>query len=410
MTLIIPDSCAETGVTAEPAPAMGTEPSWEGQTAAEESTTPYFGEVPSTIPAGIADRSRITTALILPFMTSRTEKGKEAKASADFYRGFMLAVDSLKRGGSPMTVIAYDSDQSPEKLKELLESSDMRSTQAIIAPDGESFETVAEFGRARGIDVFNVFNTKDTSFQTNPYLFQANIPYDIMVDKAGDYLTNIVGNATVVVLRPRNNVDKIEVVENFTRKLKANNKQIVELTFADKLTAEELSRLPKDQDYIFIPTTAKATPTTEILAAIEAFKESGDGIGRVSVFGYPEWTVLKGKALEHMKNVNASFYSRFFDDNSEFADNAVEEAHQRWYGFEMPAGVPRMTLTGFDTAMFLIKALQANKGDFSSYSPNYSGEQNPYHFVRSSADGGWYNDCMYVITYRPSGMIEKIAL
>lgn len=60
--------------------------------------------------------------------------------------------------------------------------------------------------------------------------------------------------------------------------------------------------------------------------------------------------------------------------------------------------------------MYLIRALRANGGDFDYASPYYDGIQNCYHFVKSTGDKGWHNDMMYLINFRPQGVVEKTAL
>ena len=68
--------------------------------------------------------------------------------------------------------------------------------------------------------------------------------------------------------------------------------------------------------------------------------------------------------------------------------------------------VPRQGTFGFDTGMFLIRWLSSRGADTPL---RHSGIQNGFNFVRVP-DGGWVNDELYLINFRPSGLIDKISL
>lgn len=402
MTLIIPDSCAETDEPDVKTPAVNVP--------ATDIDTIEVDTIVAVCPS--RQDARMTVALLLPFQSNLKEKSREGKSSAEFYRGFMLAANNMKNQGMPLTVIALDTDKSGTELSEILATPELKKANAIIAPENAAtLGSIADFGRANGISVYNLFSTKDDSYLTNPYLFQGNIPIEDMVRKASDYLVRNAGDATVVILHPRTSVDKIDVAEKFKTSLKEERIPVLEITYNNKLTSEELSKLSPTGNYIFIPTTAKSNPSGEILASLAQYvEENPDAAGRFSVFGYPEWIVFKGKSLDNMKAVNTSIYTRFFIDPAEEGNKTIADEHMKWYGADIPAGVPRMTLSGYDTAMLLFRSWEANKGDYSRYSPDFDGEQTPYHFKKSTPDGGWVNDSMYIINYRPSGLIEKIPL
>lgn len=355
--------------------------------------------------------SRVKIALALPFQSGLKDKTRQARSYGDFYRGFILGVDSLKSVEQPVTILAYDVNGDTAQICEILKDPRLKEASAIIVPDNnDAIKYFARFGNDNDIDIINIFSTKDEEYLTNKSVFQGNIPYDDMVAKAVDYqMSNLYGTPTIVVLRQKGANNKEEVVEKIIKVARNKGLSVVSIDYDDKLTPEMLGRISKLSNIVFLPATAKTKNTTQILEVLSEYISNRTDNPSVKILGYPEWIALKGKPLSHMKQLDTTIYSRFAPDSSNPETTDLEEKYKKWYGHDMPAGVPRQSLAGFDVAIYLIKTLRANSGDFNRESPAYDGILSPYHFVKATT-GGWVNDSMYIINYRPSGAVNKISL
>ena len=77
----------------------------------------------------------------------------------------------------------------------------------------------------------------------------------------------------------------------------------------------------------------------------------------------------------------------------------------------MLKAMPTQGTLGFDTGMFLIKSLGDNKGQLGDNATwRYDGVQSGFHLVKPTDDGGLINEALYFITFRPSGLIEKVFI
>ncbi len=400
--IVIPDSCPEI-------------------TSVETSPTLIEKNIPidsiTTQEEDIAEVTKptLTIAVALPFMLDKKEdalKGKP-KAKADFYRGFILAIDSLKTDDLPLTILAYDTGDSPETITQILADSRLKNAQFIIAPDNaDALKLFADYGKENNIGVINVFSVKDSTYLASPSLFQTNIPYETMVERATSYIADKIDNdVTVVVLNDITAADKLPVVNSLRSKLRVRGLCIKEISYSKTLTNELLTSLATNGNYMFVPTTSNIKHDDgNLLSTLNNFKNDLTDSGSITLLGYPEWVTLRGKDLENMKNCNTLIYSRIYNNPDDPTVNTLENMHKLWYGFELPAGVPRQALVGFDMADFLLKAYSLNGGNFDSLSPSFDGSQGVFKFVKASSEGGWVNDAMYIINYRPSGLIEKIIL
>lgn len=347
----------------------------------------------------------VSVAVLLPFMLGEETPSKTAQRATEFYKGFLLAVDSLRSSSRPITVSAYDTEGSLVKVKEIIADTAFSRHTAIVAPDNAAqLALIAEYGRNNNVAVFNPFVVKDESYVTNPVMMQGNLPSEMMYDKAVSAYVERLRHSTPVFLTLAGSPgEKTEFVNQLKSKLGAENIEWIELSAEEKFTAEDLKPLDTDGNYTFIPTTGRQADLNRMMPAVIAWRDEAV-LPTVRFFGYPEWIMFRGETLTNMQNLNTTVYSRFSADYDCRACEDVEAKFKYWYGGAMESVVPRQGLMGFDAGMFLIPYMSDGR-------TTYDGVQNGYRFVSAGADGaGMYNDLLYLINFRPSGLTEKTPL
>ena len=346
----------------------------------------------------------LSIAVILPFMLNEENPSKNAQRYTEFYKGMLLAVDSLRNNGTPIHLSAYDSEGSLSKVKEILSKPEMKTNRIIVAPDNATnLAAIGEFGKNNGIKVFNTFVVKDESYTHNLDMMQGNLPSPEMYRKAIDaYTDRLAYSHPVFVSMSGAAGDKTDFVNELKQNLTAKGIKYSDITVDARLTPAELKQLPANDSYTFIPTSAKQSDLNKIMPGIIEWRDN-DMTGTVKLFGYPEWTTFRGETLTNMQNLNTLVYSRFYTDDDNTRASALENKFKQWYGTNMENAVPRQGLLGFDTGMFLIKYLKYP-------SARYDGIQNGYSFVSPDGVEGWYNDVLYLVNFRPGGLIEKVNL
>lgn len=383
--------------------------------AAIQKTEPESGSETETIAPADSDthftspqRNEVAIAVMLPFMLSQKSPDKSAQRMTEFYKGFLMAIDSLKRPGTPVKIYAYDTAASSDTVKAILQRPELKKVEAIVAPDNEQqLAAIAAWGRDNNVMVFNSFVVKDDNYIENPSLMQANIPHATMSRKAIDALAERYQDHTPVILRRTEGpVDKGDFVAEMTTRLDRNGKNYHDLTYTDKLKSTDLDKLLPG-NYIFVPVSGRQAELNKILPAITEFAESTASSDAVILVGYPEWISFRGETLSQMQQVNTVVYTRFFYDANDIESKRVEASFASRYGSQMASGLPRQGALGFDTGAYMLKALDANGGDFTAPTPAYNGVQSGYDFFKTSPKGGYVNETCYLINYRPGGLIEK---
>lgn len=343
----------------------------------------------------------ISVAVMLPFMLNEETPSKNATRYTEFYKGFLLAVDSLRNSGAPIHITAYDTEGSVLKVREALTDSAFRRHNAIIAPDNSAqMAILAEYGKNNNVKVVNTFIVRDDSYLTNPAVMQGNLPSALMYRKTIDALMERLAYSTPVFVSIKGGpADKADFVNELRKTLDAKGKTYMDVEVDGRLTVADLKPLPSDGNYIFIPMTGRQAELNKLMPGIIEWRDQA-ATPMVRLFGYPEWTTFRGETLENMHNLNTTVYSRFYTDEESARTKAIDDKYKQWYGSRMENAVPRQGLLGFDTGMFVIPYIMHGGGA-------YDGVQNGYYFISSGENGGMYNDALYFVTFRPGNIIEK---
>lgn len=357
--------------------------------------------------AGVSQQQggELSVAVVLPFMLNEETPSKSAQRYTEFYKGFLLAADSLRNNGTPVRITAFDTEGSTAKVHEIIANPELKSHRLIIAPDNvEQYAMLGEFGRVNGIKVLNDFIVRDETYRTNPAVMQGNIPSPLMLEKGVDAMAARMAYTTPVILNLTDGAhDKSEFIDALKKRLDEKGMAYKTITVEGKLTPADLRELATDGNYTFIPTTGRQSDVNRLLPGLIEWRDEAV-MPSIKVVGYPEWITFRGETLANMHNLNTIVYSRFFDDESSARSRRVEAKFKEWYGGTgMENAIPRQGMLGFDTGMFALEYLK-NAGR------RYDGVQNGFNFFVPEGAAGDCNGLLYVINFRPGGLIEKTSL
>ncbi len=390
MEIIIPDSCPEdNGISSG-------------------SSEQFISDFSSQEIPRIHTKEPIRIAIALPFNASVKPQPKHSRNYVDFFRGFMLAVDSFKIGGQPVAVYAYDTQNSADKAKLLRKDSLLVTSNVIISAGSlENCEDITKFGKENNITVLNIFSVRDTAYLSNRNAMQGNITSTDLIDLAIDFAKNNFVGYTPVILEVNGAKDKLSIANKIAHEMEKQGSVVKRIRLSEKPVSSDFKSLNANDKYLVIPSTSKIEFTKELLKCL-----TGENLDNgITLLGYPEWITLREKTTVHqLKKLNTYIYSRFAEPD-EINRDRVDSSHKHWFGKGVSYGSPSMTLTGFDVGKYLVKILEENRGDFDidSYSTTFEGLQYPFYFKRIE-NGGFVNKAAYMIHFTPEGEVENILI
>jgi LysM repeat protein len=395
-----------------------TEPA-QNQPLIEGSETTTETEAPSVVEP---EQSRTyTVAVMLPFMLDDEKVSKPANQVTDFYKGFLIAADSLSDSRQKFEVLAYDTKNNVDQVKALLKNTDVSRASIIIAPGvQDQLQLIADYGAKNDIYVLNNFVVKDTNYHTNAYVLQSNVTTDHMYELAADAFVKAikedVATIPVILSNTSGKNDKQAFISLLKQRLSELGINAMTVEYSGNLHAstitEQLGDALPGQRYAFIPTSGSLSDFNKFAPGLIKYKDTLLNTGsNLLLFGYPEWTTFRSDALESMHKIDTTIYSRFFADSNSLDVKGFEAAFKRWYGKAPVDGVPSQALLGFDTGCYVFTALTRNFGDFSNnVNSSWRGAQSTFNFQHEGSDKGQVNESVYIIRFQPGNIVDTEVL
>ncbi len=355
----------------------------------------------------------LNIAIMLPFMLEEPTPSKQAMLYTEFYKGFLIAVEQMKgKVESHISISTYDTADSLEVIKSLLENKNLKKSDIIIAPsNAEQIKFIGDFGKEHNCIVLNVFDVKNDNHTTNGKLLQANIPQAMMYDKAIKYFVKTYKNYRPVFLHNNDRrSDKAQFVNELKAGLDSCNIKYKEIRFSETLYEEDIESLRDTTlNYVFVPMSGNRSELASVITTISKFRERFSDPGKVTLFGYPEWTTFRGNILDRMHSFNTAIYSRFYNNSNSAESLLFDGEFKKWYGEEMLETTPAQGLLGYDTGMFILHSFNANDRKLNITTP-YHGIQNGYEFISPDDIEGYINATLYLIKFNSNGSTDKSTL
>lgn len=349
----------------------------------------------------IVEPDTLTISILLPFEAQSSAPSKMAQLYTEFYRGFLMGTERLSHGGTDIKLQVFDTAVSDDDFNSLLQTEEIASSDIFIGPDSEQRLTaLASKAAETEALVINTFVVSDDVFRVNQSIVQTNIPrvemYSGAIQKYIDMFPDV---TTVFLARVDGEADKVAFTGEMKEHLDEAEKNYKEIVYHGVLTNEDLVQLHPDGKYVFVPVSGSRNEFGKFISGLREFKSATrEAGGSVTLFGFPEWTMLRGEQVEQLKELDGVIYSRFVNSDTPEAA-ALKRSYEKWYGESWSDVEPNQALLGYDLANYVIDALRKGDGNFFPQGTSPSmGVQSSFNIVPVE-NGGYVNSALYIINY-----------
>ena len=346
--------------------------------------------------------STIKAALILPF--------QEDKRMVEYYEGFLMAVDSLKRTGTSLDLYVYDSGKEVSTLNAILSKNEMKKMDVIFGPMHQNqIKPLSDFAKKNDIRLVIPFSQKGEEVFNNPAVYQINTPQSYLYSEVYEHFTRQFPNAHVIFIEPISaDKEKAEFISGLKQELK--NKGISMQTVNENATKETLkAALRNDKENIFIPTSGKNVLLIKVLPQLTLLVRDNAG-QNIHLFGYPEWQTYTRDHLESFFELDVYFYSSFYTNTLFPAAVQFTNAYHKWYSKDLISKYPNYAMLGFDTGFFFLKGLSRYGSELENNlsKMNLTPIQTGFKFQRVNNWGGFINKKVFFIRFTKNFELVKL--
>ncbi len=360
----------------------------------------------SSVSSSVAPTS--SNVIRLGVMLPLHKNNNDGKRMVEYYRGVLMACDSLKREGISVDVHAWNLPEDGD-VRALLADPAAAQCDILIGPlYSKQVEPMATFAAKNDIRLVIPFSIHAPEIYTNRNLFQVyQVPNDQVettarrcVEWFKDYHPIIIdcGDTTstkgAFTSTYRRQLEVRDIKYNITS-LKSS-----ELNFA--------SAFVKNQPNLVILNTARSPELLSAFGRLSAVKAANPDI-QISMFGYTEWMMFTQYQKDNFHKYNVYIPAPFYTNLQSAQTEQLQRRYRQNFGQDMINALPRFALTGFDHAVFFLRGLHKYGKSFDGAAGRfgYQPVQTPLKFERIGA-GGLQNRAFMFIHYKDDRTIETI--
>lgn len=332
----------------------------------------------------------------------------DGKRMVEYYRGILMACDSLKQSGISVDVHAWNAAEDCD-ISQLLRDKDAARCDIIFGPlYSKQMQAMSDFVERNDIRLVIPFSINAPQLLTNRNIFQIwQSPTRITTLSIELYLENFKDYHPVFIDCNDSTSRKYPFTSGLRRQL--DNRGIVynitNLKSSEESFSKAFSRTKKN---IVILNTGRSQELGVAFAKISGLKHNVPAL-EISMFGYSEWLAYTHSHLDNFYKFDTYIPSVFHYNPLTSSTQRLEQKYRWNFHSEMQHALPRFALTGFDHAFFFLKGLHKYGKSFNGAAGlfGYSPVQTSLVFERMG-NGGLQNHSLLLVHYAPEHRVETV--
>jgi ABC-type branched-subunit amino acid transport system substrate-binding protein len=272
----------------------------------------------------------------------------------EFYEGALLALDSLRKEGAAIELIAFDNKAADKTIAEQLSSPACQGVDLIITYcSAAELKLFASAAKERKIPVININLPNDGGVLQNPYLVLLNSTLPSQCQSIYSYIRNRFSKHQLVVFQKKGALETRirSYIEEAARKRGGTPPSIKFVELTDSFTVQQLTPWID---------TLKAT-VCWIGSVEENFGKriSQQLVGltkqryKLTIVGMPTWDGIKEFSKTEYRGADIIFCTPFYSPRTDSLSQAIET----FFGNQLYARPSDMVLRGYEATWRFTKLL-----------------------------------------------------
>ncbi len=345
------------------------------------------------------------------------QMGLRGRNFAEFYEGFMLALDSLKGTGLSVNLQVFDTERDTNRIKKYMRELAPLNPDLIIGPVFSNDVNIA--GRmARNKDFFVVspLSARPVLVNNNPNIIQIIPPRQAESYALANYLRTF-KQGKIILIRDMDSVstnNSLRFKNYITSHMPVNESGLplhfVSVRLNDSLYQNLSKILSKEEDNLVVVFSDNEAMVNILVSRLI----QRSSMYTIQLFGMPSWQTWTNIDLSFFHSLQLHVITPFYTDYSNPAVKKFLAKSRAVYGYEPfeigPLGY-NFSMLGYDIGSYFLSALQQYGKNFRSCINEVSANQLLTHFhFRKTLQGGFVNNSFSVVLYKSDFSVERVAI
>jgi len=364
-------------------------------------------ETPEAKPADedAADDMR-KRAIRLGVMLPLHDINGDGKRMVEYYRGVLMACDSIKKLGISVDVHAWNAAEDGD-INKILNDENAAKCDLIIGPlYSKQMSALSAFVEKHKIKLLIPFSINAPQLADNKYIYQVYQSHTVQDDATIEHFVKGFKNYHTVIIDCN---DSTSQKGSFTSALRRQLEQehmecsITNLKSGESDFSKAFSRTKPN---VVILNTGRSPELGIAFSKLNGLKVTEPDL-LINMFGYTEWLMYTRAHLENFYKFNTYIPSVFYYNPLSESTKRLQQKFRWNFHTDMQNSLPRFALTGFDHAYFFLTGLHREGKMFLGEKSNMEYVQTPLQFERYG-NGGLRNHTQLFVHYTPDNRVETI--
>ncbi len=351
------------------------------------------------------------------YVPSQRQQGLRGKSFAEFYEGFLLAVDSMKNMGFSVNLHVFDTERDTMKIKRIVRDLSLIQPDLIIGPVyGEDVRIAGRLAKFKDINLVSPLSTRGSLVGHNSRIIQVIPSKEAEYRGLANYLSTI-NKGRLVVLQGTDSISRRGswLLRKYLQErmpVDASNTPLVMQNYKlnDSLLTNLTGILTQQDDNIVIVFSESEPDVSRLMTRLYMMSS----LYPIQVYGMPSWQMWKTIELNYFHHLQLHLISPFYIDYNKAEVKQFLEKCRMKYGYEpyeTSALGYNFCMLGYDLGYYFLSALRQYGKNFSQCLSSMETNLllSPYRFARVG-EGGYMNQGFNMIRYNPDFTITTEIL
>lgn len=376
---------------------------------AASGTSGQTSATPVRTPMQTASRQFLGKTVRVGVMLPLHDVDGDGRRMTEFYRGMLLACDSLRAEGMNIDIHAWNVNIDAD-ITNFIKQPGAAKCDIIFGPlYSKQVHALAEFCKARDIQMVIPFSITGDDVSMYRQIFQVYQTNDRQTNNSIETFLKLFPNCHPVFIDCN---DKTSTKGNFTFGLRTRLEShnigygITNIGSSDDVFAKQFN---PSRENIVILNTGRSPELTLALNKLAILKANNPTL-KIKLFGYTEWMMYLGIDEAKFHEFDTYIPSTFYYNPASPRTQSLTRSYRQWFKTDMQNALPRFALTGYDYTQFFLRG-------FAKYGKAFRGVRNqntwkavqaPLRFKQVGA-AGMQNDFFQLVHFMPNGNVEAIS-
>lgn len=330
----------------------------------------------------------------------------DGKRMVEYYRGVLMACDSLKQRGISVDIHAWNAAEDGN-INEILNDEAAAKCDLIIGPlYSKQMAALSAFVEKHKIKLLIPFSINAPQLADNKYIYQVYQSHITQNSATIEHFVKGFKNYHTVIIDCNDSTSNKGEFTTALRRQLEQQKMTCNITNLKSGESDFSKAFSRTKPNVVILNTGRSPELGVAFSKLNGLKVTDPDLA-ITMFGYTEWLMYTRTHLENFYKFNTYIPSVFYYNPLSVSTKRLQQKFRWNFHTDMQNNLPRFALTGFDHAYFFLMGLHREGRKFLGAESNPDYVQTPLQFERYG-NGGLRNHTQLFVHYTRDSRVETI--